>query len=50
MMEIAVCKSHVADGICVDNHPECNFWVTRSTAAGWLSELQLHEIGVVTGR
>jgi hypothetical protein len=30
-MKIAVCKSHVADGICVDNDRECNFWVTRSS-------------------
>jgi hypothetical protein len=47
MMEIAVCKSHVADGICRDNCGECNFWVMLLPARG--SELQLHQVGVVQG-
>jgi hypothetical protein len=47
MMEIAVCKSHVADGICRDNAGECNFRVMLLHVTG--SELQLHQVGVVQG-
>jgi hypothetical protein len=49
-MEIAVCKSHVADGICDDNGTGMQLLGHVFNTHPRDSELQLHQVCMVLGR